>query len=201
MVKYRVIGSTAKTDFPVRQGDLDFLCPVYAAINALHLIGDISEVDQAAIQFRLAIMFMQAAKDWDLARSLTEGIDPADMTDLLSRLAWRDISGLAKHEEQLNARSLAERLAATDGLKRSAVISLVDTKNRELVHHYVAADAADATIRLHDSQFPSQILVDRAKIHYGAERTQVSVGHAWIFTQRANPEADIKNRLSCVDSR
>ena len=63
------------SDFPLKQGQLDFLCGVYAAINAMQFRREIETRDQAAIPFRLGVMFMQSTIDWDLAKAICLGVD------------------------------------------------------------------------------------------------------------------------------
>lgn len=189
-MKYEVVvKSEENPEFPIKQGQLDFMCSIYAAINALHLVGDIRKLDQAAIQFRLAIMFMQAAKDWDLGRSVTEGVDPEDMEEFLGRLCWREIDCFVEEDEGLSVLQVAGYLAPNNGRKRAAVISLVDADRDAdgYVYHYLAADLSDqGTLRLHDSQCPSQLTCNGSTLSYGLgeekDKIDVKIRHVWIFT-------------------
>lgn len=185
-MKYEIIEWNPETRFPARQGDLDFMCSIYAAVNALQLVGDIKELDQSAISFRLAILFMAAAREWDLGRSITEGVDPEHLKELFQRLCWKDIHSETERTKNFSHSDLVKLLTPVNGLKRAAVLSLVGSGTH--VHHYVAADlGGDKVLRLHDSQYPSQIDVHGTKLSYGVEEEPEEVGirHAWIFTQQS----------------
>jgi hypothetical protein len=94
--------------FPLKQGDLDFLCGVYAAINAMHLRGEVNELDQAAVPFRLALMCMQSNQQWDLAQAVCFGIDEDDYHELLAQISWREWDYIKDPTEKQLSNALAE---------------------------------------------------------------------------------------------
>lgn len=139
--------------FPLRQGNLDFLCSTYAAINAMHHRREITELDQAAVPFRLAINYMQAHKDWDLAGNICFGHDEQDYPELLRVLSWRDWQEQVKDPTLKDLESVFRQ-----NPKTCALISLVAPESvgrrfdqREALHYTVMTGVDETGIRLADS--------------------------------------------------
>ena len=144
---------TRRDRFPLRQGNLDFLCSTSAAINAMHHRGEITALDQAAVPFRLAINYMQAHKDWDLAGNICFGHDEQDYPELLRVLSWRD------WHEPVQDPSLDDLQAVfRQNPDTCALISLVALESRglpcdqrEALHYTVMTGVDESGIRLADS--------------------------------------------------
>ena len=89
-----------KKNFPLQQGDLDFLCSVYAAINALHLrTKDVGFPDATAGGLALAeqifnhvIHRISTDKRGNLSGAISKGIDAKDIRWLVNetRGYWND---------------------------------------------------------------------------------------------------------------
>lgn len=75
-----------KPPFPYQQGNLDYLCHLYAAVNLLHLRGKIVTLEQAGEQFTKAIQWIWTAKGGNLFAATTEGMDPPDVAEMLDEL-------------------------------------------------------------------------------------------------------------------
>ena len=70
--------------FPLQQGDLDWLCSAYAVINLLALRKQIETPRQADDTFKALIKALPGYK-WSLSRYLAEGVDPSsDIDDLIN---------------------------------------------------------------------------------------------------------------------
>lgn len=61
---------------PLKQGDLDWLCSIYAAINLGYLRGNISDICAADKLFKKLIAKQLPARKWNIGRYVTEGVDP-----------------------------------------------------------------------------------------------------------------------------
>jgi hypothetical protein len=98
-------------NFPLQQGDLDFLCSVYAAINALYLRArPVGFPDATAGGLALAgqifvhvVHRINTAKGGDLPGAISEGIDPKDIFWLVNetRGYWNDPSTSHRKEDPL----------------------------------------------------------------------------------------------------
>lgn len=146
--------------FPLQQGSLDFMCGTYAAINAMYIRKEIGSLDQAAIPFRLAIMFMQSSTEWDLAQAVCLGVGEKDYLELLEALSWRnwtfytdadcdDSDGLLGKLDQV----LQERAGPV-------IVSLVDPvaeafdpeEERDVIHYTVVKEVRPESLVIFDSQ-------------------------------------------------
>lgn len=168
--------------FPLQQGNLDFLCSTYAAINAMACRGEITQINQAAIPFRLAMQFMQANKDWDLAGNICMGHDEEDYPDLLAQLSWRDWQVPLYDPD----------LATVAGALQTApcvIVSLVRPEDlgrpsgaREVLHYTVLTALTAERIALADSMGAQEILRAGADLLYGFKgRRPVPVGIGCLY--------------------
>jgi len=71
-------------EFPFQQGDLDYLCYVYAAVNLLYLRGEIKSSEGAASKFQTALNWI--ATKGNLFRATTQGMGQADVAEMLDLL-------------------------------------------------------------------------------------------------------------------
>ena len=77
-------GKALKPDnLPFQQGDLDWLCGLYAIINLLKLQGGISTQEDACKKFE-EILCEAAKQKWSILRFVTEGIGKRDANNLLN---------------------------------------------------------------------------------------------------------------------
>lgn len=177
----------AAHDFPLKQGGLDFLCGVYAAINAMHLRGEISELDQAAIPFRLALMFMQSKQDWDLAQAVCFGVDEGDYRELLKNLSWRDWDHTwdpTEHKIEKALDELANKSCA------SIIVSIVasDAKahenkpQRDVLHYTVVTGATPEGLSFYDSHDANLITQENGQLCYEEEKAKIGS----LFVMRAD---------------
>jgi hypothetical protein len=67
--------------FPYQQGNLDWLCSVYATINLLHLNRDINNEDEAWKAMKSLILLIK--DEGDLSAVLTKGVHKGDVQDFL----------------------------------------------------------------------------------------------------------------------
>lgn len=67
-----------KPVFPLQQGDLDYLCSIYAVLNLANLHGTIGTVDDAKGCFDKIIRKIPGAMGGKLPAYVTKGIDPGD---------------------------------------------------------------------------------------------------------------------------
>ena len=74
-------------EFPFQQGDLDWLCSLYATINLMHLQKDIDGIEDAGIKFNELLQYV--AKNGDLFRTITEGVYRADVIEFLSHFDYK----------------------------------------------------------------------------------------------------------------
>lgn len=79
--------------FPLRQGDLDWLCSAYAAINLCKLRGHISTPLEADERFEK--MVSDLPRGWDLRRYIAEGVNPnRDIRNLMKIAGYSDATPL-----------------------------------------------------------------------------------------------------------
>jgi hypothetical protein len=163
---------TRRSPFPLQQGDLDFLCSIYAAINAMAWRGEVSTLDEAAAPFKKAIDFIQAEKGWNLAASVCLGIDEDHYAELLTKLNWRPRREPARNP---SIDELETALSATRaGVSPCAIISLIHPEDvgrpyhqREAIHYTVATAVTSDSILLQDSAGTLAITREGDKWLYG----------------------------------
>lgn len=149
-------------DFPLKQGALDFLCGVYAAINAMYVRGEVDDLDEASIPFRLALNTMQANKDWDLAASICHGIDEGPYNELLVKLSWREWRDPIEDPEADALEALFHERANEPGF--CVIVSIIepgdlgkDSHEREVIHYTVVTGITGEAIHLADSMAASEM--------------------------------------------
>ena len=167
-----------KSRFPLQQGGLDFLCGVYAAINAMHLRNEITLVDQAAIPFRLGLMFMQSQNNWDLAQAVCYGVGEQDFGQLLKQMSWRDWD----HFTTSNALEMEEKVKCLLGRNTASIIvSLISTcakefdpdHERDVVHYTVVTGLGENGFAIFDSQGVEEIEKQKGKLYYDCDRVKI----------------------------
>jgi hypothetical protein len=169
-----------KAPFPVLQGQLDFLCYLYAAANAMHKMGEFETIDEAAEPFQRAVRYMQDQPDWDLAMSLTKGVDAEHIEELLCACCERDVHLLeASKGTGFTSDEVAGHLSAAAGA--AAVVSLFG-RTPDACHYIAASLQDDGRIELHDSEEPSKLTVSGEGLFYSGEA--VKVKHIWIIPER-----------------
>lgn len=99
------VGPLTERPFPLQQGDLDFLCSLYAVVNLLHLHGRAATIPEAGAHFT-RIMGKLPSLKWDLPRFVTEGVNPTG--DLLELLGVAGFKGLVLPVRELNELRVTE---------------------------------------------------------------------------------------------
>lgn len=72
-----------KPPFPYQQGDLDYLCHVYAAMNLLHIRGEIATLEGAGEKFTEALQWISTVEGGNLFAATTEGMDAHEVAEML----------------------------------------------------------------------------------------------------------------------
>lgn len=137
--------------FPLQQGQLDWMCSIYAAINLMHVHGMIKTFDDAVVPFRRAIDFMQSESQWNLAKAITEGIDEEDCGELFKNLSGRNWDVFPNGD--CPDRFLKIKQLLDDGAK-GVIVSLVLNKKgaRDVLHYTVVTGASPKRLTIYDSQ-------------------------------------------------
>lgn len=166
----------------VRQGSLDFMCSVYAAINLLYYYGALNELDDAAVPFRRAVDFMNTECDWDLAGAICEGVDEEDCIKLFEELSgyhWDVDKDVAQRYKARFDR--LERLKnILEGGVKAVIVSLIRYTNRtrEVVHYTVVTGLNSESLAIRDSQ--GKIITRKGNnLQYDGE--EVSLGCFYIM--------------------
>ena len=60
--------------FPLQQGDLDYFCSIYAALNFLHLKGKLESIENAEKLFRKIVHAIKDDEHGDIVGYITKGI-------------------------------------------------------------------------------------------------------------------------------
>lgn len=132
--------------FPLQQGSLDFLCSIYAVINMMERHGEFRTLDQAAIPFRVAILKAQASADWDLAATITKGLNEEDIEELIGVMLYGEVETI----QQPTLDNLKNMLEKENNVsRRGIIVSLY--QDDELIHHSVVKEVTDDKLPLHDS--------------------------------------------------
>ena len=159
--------------FPLQQGRLDYLCGIYAAINAKHLAGELQHTDQAAIPFRLALHYMQS-QGWDVAGTVCRGIEPDDYFDLLRQLHWWDVEVIDLSDAPF---------AAIEEWRRNnaqVIVSLLYHGTTEVMHYTVVKGVDGDGLDLYDSQGVDSLLSGGGDYRY--DNQKVDIGTCYALT-------------------
>jgi len=129
--------------FPFQQGDLDWLCSIYATINLSCLRGDIVGVEAAGETFNELSTYV--SKSGDLYQTITAGVRRGDVTSFLRERGYKAKKFSKPSQELIREHS-----------RNGAIIYL---RNAEGFDHYtVIRTAAGSTgIELYDSYRFSEI--------------------------------------------
>lgn len=88
--------------FPLKQGDLDYLCSIYAAINLRHWRGTMSGVSAADKLFRKLISKQLPARKWNVGRYVAEGVDPhSDIVELFKAAEFASVEAITPSVEKI----------------------------------------------------------------------------------------------------
>ena len=175
--------------FPLQQGGLDFMCGIYAAINAMVLRKEIDNLNEASIPFRLAIMFMQSRKDWNLAEATCFGVGEEHYFELLNIMSWREWRHYSDNSHQDMHKKLIQLMRGKFDYKiESIIVSLVDAEakpykvgfERDVNHYTVVTGANIKEINICDSQTLEIKVEKNNKLMYGGKR--VKIGSIYIMT-------------------
>lgn len=176
--------------FPLQQGNLDFMCGTYAAINAMHIRGEISSLDQAAIPFRLAMMFMQSSRDWDLAQAICLGIGEKDYSELLEALSWRawDFYPDGDYNASYDLLEKLEQLLQEG--TGPVIVSLVDPgaevfdpeEERDVIHYTVVKEVMPESLVIFDSQ--GHQAIERAGRDLKYSGRDVRLGYLYVMESK-----------------
>ena len=160
--------------FPLQQGDLDWLCSLYATINLLYLHKKISALEEADQQFRALITGVLPTLGWDLGRYIALGVDPdQDILDLLKGVGFRKI-------EYFEPTVLA---IATACRETPGVLIYFSERPRpngtELFSHYtIVTSVSDAgELELYDSRGLKPIKQVCGRLH--TDRVPIKIIAAW----------------------
>ncbi|MCW0181547.1 MAG: hypothetical protein OJI70_07205 [Zavarzinia sp.] len=82
--------------FPLHQGDLDYFCSIYAALNLIHLKGKLDSVKEAEKLFRKIINEINKDETGDIVRYITEGNYKRDVPWLLDLIKYNSGDKLTK---------------------------------------------------------------------------------------------------------
>lgn len=132
--------------FPLKQGDLDWLCSIYAAINLRHLRDKIFSVSSADVLFRKLIETQLPARNWKIGRYIAEGVDPnADIVELFEAAGFPSVEAI-----DLSAETIAAECSQQTGL----LIYIEETTgDSDFFSHYTIATRVTQSgdIELYDS--------------------------------------------------
>lgn len=173
--------------FPLQQGSLDFMCGIYAAINAMYIRKEIGSLDQAAIPFRLAIMFMQSSTKWDLAQAVCLGVGEEDYLELLKALSWRDWTSYTDADGDNPAGLLGKLEQVLQEGAGPVIVSLVDLGaeafnlevERYVEHYTVIKEVTPDKLVIFDSQGHQEIHRSGSGLSYGG--SDVRLGYLYVM--------------------
>ena len=77
--------------FPLKQGDLDWLCSIYAAINLRHLRDTTFSDSTADELFKKLITKQLPARKWNVGRYVAEGVNPKDIRGLFEAAEFSSV--------------------------------------------------------------------------------------------------------------
>ena len=162
--------------FPLQQGALDWLCSIYAAINAMNVCGEIATLDDAADPFRNAIKFMQKEKGWNLSKAIRKGIDEEDCRELFQKLsgaAWGVDSETDYPDRLVRLKDLLDRGA------KAVVVSLVRVASepRDVLHYTVVTGVSSKRLTFFNSQ-RKKIEQNGGNLRY--DGADVSLGYFYV---------------------
>ena len=176
------------------------MCGIYAAINAMHRRGEIKCLDEAAIPFRLAMMFMQSREDWNLAEATCFGIGEKEYLELLMIMSWRDWEHVTDADYTNADYDLHEELKKlfseenNEQKVASVIVSLVyegaepyvTEQERDVKHYTVITGVTDKSITICNSQ-EHEIEVRNDGLYYDGDRVQI--GSLYVMYYR--PDEDL----------
>lgn len=176
--------------FPLQQGNLDFMCGTYAAINAMYIREEIGSLDQAAIPFRLALMFMQSTRDWDLAQAICFGIGEKDYLELLEALSWRDCSFFPDADYNASDDLFGKLEQLLQDGAGPVIVSLVDPgaeafdpeEERDVIHYTVVNEVMPECLVIFDSQGDEPIEKTGRDLKY--QGTDVRLGCLYVMESK-----------------
>jgi len=170
--------SEART-FPMKQGDLDWLCSIYAAVNLRHLRDTSFSVSAADELFKYLVKTQLPRRKWNIGRYVAEGVDPnADIVELFQAAGFSNV-------EPIDPR--AETFAAECNQSSGLLIYVVEiTSDRGRFSHYTIANRVTQSgdIALYDSwKFDRLVRVDD---ELKAGDLDVMIWKAWRIGSPAN---------------
>lgn len=90
--------------FPLKQGDLDYLCSIYAAINLWHLRDAMFDVSAADKLFRTLISEQLPPLKWNIGKYVSEGVDPnSDIVELFEAAQFSSVEAISPSFETIAA--------------------------------------------------------------------------------------------------